>query len=103
MKTAEFKRIGGYKTKIKLAFNLEFLLRACDQGLPVFVIPKIGYKHINMRPNSLFWNYKHADDKLTPEEVDFWMEQAKKEYYYIDDREVVYVPEQITQPTDATK
>lgn len=97
MKVAEFKRIGGYKKNFRLTFNLEFLLRACDQGLPVFVIPKIGYKHVNMRPNSLFWNYKYADDKLAPEETDFWMEAAQKEYYYLDDRPIQYIPNKTTE------
>jgi hypothetical protein len=97
MKVAEFKRIGGYKKNFRLTFNLEFLLRSCDQGLPVFVIPKIGYKHVNMRPNSLFWNYKYADDKLAPEETDFWMEAAQKEYYYLDDRPIQYIPNKTTE------
>jgi hypothetical protein len=56
------------------------------------VIPKIGYQHINMRTNSLFWDYKNGANKLTPEESEFWMEQARKEFYYVDDRSVQYVP-----------
>lgn len=100
MKTEEFKRIGGYKKNIRLTFNLEFLLRICDQALQVMVIPKIGYQHMNMRPNSLFWNYKHADDNISPAESVFWMETARKEFYYIDDREVTYVPEPITEPIE---
>lgn len=92
MRVADFNRIGGYKKSIKLAFNLEFLLRACDQSLQFMVIPKIGYQHANMRTNSLFWDYKNGDNKLTPEESEFWMETARKEYYYSDDRPVQYAP-----------
>ena len=92
MKTADFKKIGGYKKNIKLAFNLEFLLRACDQSLPIMVIPKIGYKHTNMRVNSLFWEYKNGENGLTPMESEFWMEAAQKEFYYTDDRDIKYTP-----------
>lgn len=92
MKTIDFKRIGGYKKNIKLTFNLEFLLRVCDQALPIMIIPKIGYKHTNMRPSSLFWDYKNGENKLTPDESIFWLEQAQKEFYYTDDRPVIYKP-----------
>jgi hypothetical protein len=92
MKVADFKKIGGYKKNIKLAFNLEFLLRACDQSLQIMIIPKIGYKHTNMRPSSLFWEYKNGENKLSSDESEFWMEQAQKEFYYTDDRPVIYKP-----------
>lgn len=102
MRTADFNKIGGYKKNIKLAFNLEFLLRACDQGLPIMVIPKIGYQHVNMRPDSLFWTYKNGENKLTPLESEFWMETARKEFYYADDRPILFgVPENKTEQTDA--
>lgn len=105
MKTEDFKRIGGYKHNIKLTFNLEFLLRVCDQSLQIMVIPKIGYRHINMRPDSLFWLYKNGDKKIDAKESVFWMETARKEFYYLDDREVTYVPdaEPITEPTEELK
>lgn len=92
MKVIDFKKIGGYKSNIKLAFNLEFFLRVCDQSLEIMVIPKIGYKHTNMREGSLFWGYKNGDNPLTPEESNFWMEAAQKEYYYEDDRVIAYTP-----------
>ena len=92
MKVADFKKIGGYKKNIKLAFNLELFLRICDQSLEIMVIPKIGYKHTNMRENSLFWNYKNGENPLNEEESNFWMEAAQKEYYYDDDRAITYIP-----------
>jgi hypothetical protein len=57
-------------------------------------IPKIGYKHINLREGSLFWNYKNGDDKLTQEEVKFWIESAKKEYFFTNDRTIKFEPQQ---------
>jgi len=90
-----FINAGGLKPSIKLSFNYEFLLRFTKNSYKVMVIPKIGYKHTNMRENSLFWNYKHEPvEKLTPDEAKFWMELAKKEFYYKDDRNIVYAPAQ---------
>jgi len=58
-------------------------------------IPKIGYKHINLREGSIFWNYKNGDDNLTDEEVRFWVESAKKEYFFINDRSIKYEPQTV--------
>lgn len=86
-----YKAAGGYKPSIKLTFNYEFLLRFVDKGNGVMVIPKIGYKHMNMRPTSLFWNYKNSEtDKLSSEEAIFWMDVAKKEFYHTQDRNISY-------------
>ena len=92
MLTDTFLDMGGYKKNIKLTFNLEFLLRACDQSAQIMVIPKIGYNHINMREHSLFWEYKNGENQLNSEEAALWLEVAKKEFYYIDDREVELTP-----------
>ena len=56
IKTAVFNEIKGLK-QIKLTFNYEFLLRFHKNGYKSMVIPKIGYKHVNMRQESLFWLY----------------------------------------------
>jgi hypothetical protein len=54
-------------------------------------IPKIGYKHTNMRTGSIFWNYKNGDDRLTQEEVKFWIDTAKKESFFTNERDIKYV------------
>ena len=91
IKTNVFKEVGGYKTSMKLTFNYEFLLRFTNTGRNIMVIPKIGYKHMNMRPDSLFWNYKNNPEYIIdPLEAKFWMETAQKEYYFIEDRNITY-------------
>jgi hypothetical protein len=48
-----------------------------------------------MRPGSLFWEYKNSEMpemRITPEEAKFWMESAKKEFLYTDDRQITYEP-----------
>ena len=57
------------------------------------VIPKFGYKHMNMRPGSLFWEYKNSTDaniKLEADEGKFWMDVAQKEYFFTEDRNITY-------------
>ena len=64
------------------------------------VIPKIGYKHVNMRVLSLFWLYKNSasvEDKIEPKEALFWMETAKKEYLFNDDRYITYEENEVTE------
>jgi hypothetical protein len=98
IKTEVFKTIGGYKPSIKLTFNYEFLLRFTNTGRNIMVIPKMGYKHTNMRPGSLFWEYKNSVDesfRIQPSEAHFWMETAKKEYFFNEDRDITYVEEAI--------
>jgi hypothetical protein len=58
-------------------------------------IPKIGYKHMNLREGSIFWNYKNGEDKMVEDEVRFWIDLAKKEYLFIKDREIKYEPQEV--------
>jgi len=85
-----FEDSGLLKPSIKLTFIYEFLLRATYNDAQIMTIPKIGYKHANMREFSLFWDYKNGSNPLNPEEANFWVEQAKKEYFFTYDRVVEY-------------
>jgi GT2 family glycosyltransferase len=82
-----FEEYGGLKTHIKLTFTYEFLLRMSYSSIPIMVIPKLGYKHINNRSESLFDYYKNTVDIL---ESKFWLNKAKKEYFFTEDREITY-------------
>ena len=53
-------------------------------------IPKIGYRHMNLREGSIFWNYKNGSDKLGESEAKFWIDSAKKEYYFTNQRDIKY-------------
>ena len=85
-----FEDSGLLKPSIKLTFIYEFLLRATYNDAQIMTIPKIGYKHANMREFSLFWDYKNGSEPLKPEEANFWVEQAKKEYFFTYDRVIEY-------------
>ena len=84
-----FLEHGGLKKNIKLTFTYEFLLRMSYLSIPIMVIPKLGYKHTNNREGSLFVEYKNTIDVL---ESKFWVNKAKKEYFFTEDREITYTP-----------
>jgi hypothetical protein len=83
-----FKNFGSIKPSFKLTFGYELFLRLTYNSVKIMTIPRIGYKHINLREGSLFWNYKNGDDKLTQDEVKFWVDTAKKEYFFTNDRTI---------------
>ena len=90
--TEAYLKCGGLKESIRLSFNYEFLLRFTNLSHRIMVIPKIGYKHVNMRENSIFWKYRNDDSEIiTPDEAKFWMKTAKEEFYHKKDRGITYV------------
>lgn len=84
-----FITFGGFKSNIKLTFIYELLLRLVHQDAKTMTIPKVGYIHTNLRENSLFWNYKlNQEIAISPKEADFWIQIARKEYFYPYEREI---------------
>lgn len=91
-RTKVIKDSGKFKDNIKLTFTYEFLLRLTSLGVKVMVVPRVGYQHVNFREGSLYWSYKNEPDMLLSEkEIEFWLETAKKEYFFKNKREIVYV------------
>jgi GT2 family glycosyltransferase len=90
-----FLNVGGLKSNIKLTFGYEFFLRLTHNSARIMTIPRIGYKHMNLRLGSLFWNYKNSDDRLSADEVKFWIDSAKKEYFYNLEREINYEHQEV--------
>jgi hypothetical protein len=90
LKKSVFKDFGGFKKSMKLTFVYEFLLRLSYNSVEIMTIPRIGYKHMNMREGSIFWNYKFGEKKISEDEVAFWIDSAKKEHFFIEDRDINY-------------
>lgn len=91
-KTNVIKENGLFKDNIKLVFGLEFLLRLTSKNVQIMTVPRIGYQHVNFREDSLFWLYKHDEKmKLNEKEVKFWIDTAKKEFFYVNKRDINYV------------
>lgn len=90
IKKSALQDFGGFKSSFKLTFVYEFLLRMTYNSVKIMTIPKFGYKHSNMREDSLFWDYKNGDSKLSEDEVKFWVSTAKKEYFFVDDRNIKF-------------
>ena len=95
IKKDTFLENGGLKPSIKLTFVYEMFLRLTYNSVKIMTIPRIGYKHMNMREGSIFWNYKFGEEKLADKEVLFWLESAKKEHFFTSDRDIKYTPETV--------
>ena len=91
----KFLQMGGLKSNLKLTFGYELFLRLTYNSFKIMTIPRIGYKHMNLREGSIFWNYKNGEDKMSQDEAKFWIDSAKKEYFYTNDREIKYEPQDI--------
>ena len=90
IKKSVFENNGGFKPSFKLTFVYEYLLRLTYNSVKIMTIPRIGYKHTNMREGSIFWNYKFGEEKISDNEVSFWLESAKKEHFFTTDREIKF-------------
>ena len=93
-KKSKVVEYGGFKSNVKLTFPYEFLLRMTYHSLKIMTIPKIGYKHTNLREGSIFWNYKFGEDILDEKQIKFWIDMAKKEYFFTKEREIKYEPQE---------
>ena len=93
IKKSVIEDFGGFKPSIKLTFIYELLLRLTYNSVSIMTIPKLGYKHTNLREGSIFWNYKNGEIKMIDDEVKFWIGTAKKEYFFTDDRVIKYQSE----------
>jgi glycosyltransferase involved in cell wall biosynthesis len=85
-----FLDLGMLKPSFKLTFGYELFLRLTHSGVRIMTIPRIGYKHTNFREGSIFWNYKNGDEVLTQNEIKFWIDSAKNEYFFTTDREIKF-------------
>jgi hypothetical protein len=90
VKKSKLDEIGPMKSSMKLTFVYEFLLRLTYFTARVMTIPKLGYKHTSMREGSIFWNYKNGENVMSENEVKFWISTAKKEYFFVEDRNIKY-------------
>jgi GT2 family glycosyltransferase len=90
IKKSIFEDCGGFKPSMKLTFVYEFLLRLTYNSTKIMTIPRIGYKHMNLRRGSIFWNYKYGEETMSDDEVSFWIESAKKEHFFTSDRQIKF-------------
>ena len=90
-KTQVVKDNGSLKDNIKLTFGYEFLLRLTHNNTKIMTVPKIGYQHVNFREDALFWLYKNDEAyKLSEDEVKFWLDTARKEFFFKNKRDIEY-------------
>lgn len=94
-KKETFERFGGLKSNFKLTFNYELFLRLTQNSVKIMSVPRVGYKHMNLREGSIFWNYKNGQNKISEDEARFWIETAKKESFFNVDRDIKYEPQNV--------
>lgn len=101
-RTDDFIESGMLKPSLKLSFWYEFLLRAANQGIKIFVIPKNGYYQTIDREDSMAKEYQN---QMTPQERSWWVKLAQKEYYFKQERkkEYKYVEEKKLTEIDGLK
>jgi hypothetical protein len=86
----DFLQVGGLKKSMKLVFWYEFLFRALYKQKKFYVVPKVGYIHTANRAGCLTNTYK---DEMSSKEIEWWLELAKKEYFFPQDRNKTYEEE----------
>lgn len=84
---ADFLEVGGLKPSMKLTFWYEFLMRMAHNSKKMYTIPKLGYFHCIGRKDSLIAQY---NETMSPDEAQWWIDLAKKEYYFKEDRNKTY-------------
>jgi len=85
IKTSEFLNLGKLKVNILMTFAYELLLRALNNTCKIFIIPKIGYKHLATRADSMFGQYQL---NMPVQERKFWFDTAVKEANFTNDRDI---------------
>lgn len=90
-KTTLLKENKGFKTNMKVTFGYELLLRLTHNGARIMTVPKVGYIHVNLRGDSLFDQYRNSEEnKIDEMESKFWLDTAKREFFFKNQREVNY-------------
>lgn len=89
-KTDDFIALGKLKESMKLVFWFEYILRSLHENKKLFVVPKIGYYHFVGRPDCLSEIYSK---EISTKEAEWWIDLAKKEFFFKKDRNKVYEEE----------
>ena len=90
IRTEDFLSLGALKPSMKVSYWYEFLLRAIYKERRIYVVPKVGYFHKVNRDGNMTSQYLES---MKPEEIDWWVELAKKEYFFPNDRNKTYEAE----------
>ena len=84
-KREDFIKVGGLKPSLDIAACYEFLMRFVNNGLKVYVIPKIGYRHMVGREDSFIMMSR---DRISQKKGEWLIETAKEEMKYNEEREI---------------
>lgn len=90
-----------YKESMKLTHYYEFFLRMVYNDLKAYVIPRIGYEmrtitnqtfdHTSSKIPQNLISIPQENGGMSDDEARYWIELTKKEYFFDEDRNKVYV------------
>lgn len=93
------------KESMKLSHYYEFLMRMVYLDLTVISIPRIGYEtrvstsgsfnHYSCKIPQNLVQIPLENGGLVPEEAQFWMDLAKKELFFDEDRKELFTPKKV--------
>lgn len=83
VKKASILDFGGFKPSMKLTFVYEFLLRMTYNTSKIMTIPRIGYKHMNMREGSIFGITNLVSKKYLKTKLRFGLTRRKKNIFLL--------------------
>lgn len=86
-KTNDFIEVGGFKSSLKIASTFELLLRMAHNGMKIYTIPRVGYKHTCGRKGSCMVTY---GETISKEEGEWLIKTAKEERYFKEDRKKTF-------------
>lgn len=86
-RTDDFIQVGMLKPSIKLSFWYEFLLRATNEDLKIYVIPKNGYYQLIDREGSIL---EQTSKEMDEKQRAWWIKLANKEYFFKKERKQSY-------------
>jgi hypothetical protein len=89
------------KENLKVSCCYEFFLRFIYNDLKIFSIPRIGYEYVVVANSTKYDEFlskvptnllsiSKEDGGLTNEEYQFWLQTAKKEYFFDEQRNIEY-------------
>lgn len=93
------------KESIKIGYTYEFYLRMIYNFLQFYTIIRSGYEHRIDRPTTSvnyfssklprqITSFSGENGGISQEEQSFWLNVAKKEYFYDNDRNIQFVPKE---------
>ena len=85
-----FLKVGGLKKSLDIASIYEFLMRVVNNGHVVYVVPKVGYRHMVGREDSFMAASK---ERISQRHGEWLIKTAQEEMQFTEEREISFSEE----------